>query len=42
MTVLVDIDCPECGRTATVRKLALGRYRCGDCGTEFSQEDVLP
>lgn len=42
MTVLVDIDCPDCGRSRPVEKIALGRYGCDDCGIEFSQEDVLP
>jgi len=42
MSVLIDIACPECGRTQSVRKVALDRYRCEECCVEFSQEDVLP
>lgn len=42
MSVPIDIACPNCGSTEPVRKLALDRYRCTACGTEFSPEDVLP
>ncbi len=42
MSVLVDIACPECERTRTVRKVAIGRYRCEECDVAFSQADVLP
>ncbi|MFB6138238.1 MAG: hypothetical protein ABEJ42_07880 [Halobacteriaceae archaeon] len=42
MATPVDIACPECERTAPVEKLALDRYRCTHCGTEFSPRDVLP
>ncbi len=40
MTVLVDISCPECGLTEPVRKLQIGRYRCAECGFEFTQDDI--
>jgi len=42
MTVVVDIACPNCERTRTVRKVAIDRYRCDDCGEEFGQGDVVP
>lgn len=42
MSLLVDISCPECGRTDTVRKVGLDLYRCTECDHEFSQEDILP
>jgi transposase-like protein len=40
MTVLVDIGCPDCGRTEPVRKVGIGRYRCGECGREFTESEV--
>jgi len=40
MTIVVDIACPNCGRTDTVRKEGLGTYRCAECGHEFTQEDI--
>ena len=40
MTVLVDIECPDCGSTASVRKVGIGTYRCGECGREFTEADV--
>jgi tRNA(Ile2) C34 agmatinyltransferase TiaS len=40
MTVLVDIGCPDCGRTEPVRKVGIGRYRCDECGSEFTESDV--
>jgi len=42
MTVIVDIACPTCERVRTVRKIAIGRYRCEDCDEEFGQDDVVP
>ena len=42
MTVVVDISCPNCERTQTVRKIEIDRYRCEECGEEFDQADVLP
>ncbi|WP_256465437.1 hypothetical protein [Halorientalis marina] len=42
MTLLVDIDCPDCGRSEPVRKVGIGTYRCGECGREFTESDVLP
>ncbi|WP_424019234.1 hypothetical protein ACOZ4N_07110 [Halorientalis pallida] len=42
MTLLVDIACPSCGRTRPVRKVAIGTYRCGDCGREFTEADIDP
>lgn len=42
MTSVVDISCPDCGATAAVAKLAIDRYRCGECGGEFGPDDVLP
>ncbi|MFB6142058.1 MAG: hypothetical protein ABEJ30_01800 [Halorientalis sp.] len=42
MSVLVDISCPACERTLPVRKVSIGRYRCGECGHEFTHDDVRP
>ncbi|MFB6171305.1 MAG: hypothetical protein ABEJ23_02145 [Haloarculaceae archaeon] len=42
MTAVVDISCPDCGRTDPVVKLRLDTYRCQECGREFSHQDVLP
>lgn len=42
MTLVVDIRCPACGRARPVRKVTIGRYRCDDCGCEFSVEDATP
>lgn len=42
MTVVVDISCPECGETNTVRKVGIGRYVCGECGASFDQTEVQP
>lgn len=42
MTAVVDIRCPDCGLVEPVEKVAIGRYRCGNCGREFSREDVVP
>lgn len=38
--IVVDITCPDCGRTRTVQKVALGEYRCVECEASFSPEDV--
>lgn len=35
-----DIACPSCGHVDPVRKEGLGRYRCTDCGAEFTDEDA--
>lgn len=40
MTLLVDIQCPDCGRKRPVRKRGLGRYYCADCDREFTREEV--
>jgi predicted nucleic acid-binding Zn-ribbon protein len=40
MTVLVDIGCPDCGRTEPVRKVGIGRYRCEECGRVFTESEV--
>jgi ribosomal protein L37AE/L43A len=40
MTLLVDIGCPDCGRTGSVRKRGLGRYYCTECDREFTQGEV--
>ena len=42
MTIVVDIACPSCGEIQAVRKVALGRYVCDECGHEFDQTDVEP
>lgn len=42
MTVVVDIDCPACGETQSVRKVGIGRYECGECGNAFDQSAVGP
>lgn len=42
MAVPLDIACPNCDAIDPVRKLALDRYRCTACDTEFSPEDVIP
>lgn len=42
MTLVVDISCPECGRTDPVQKEGIATYRCTACEFEFSQEDVEP
>jgi DNA-directed RNA polymerase subunit RPC12/RpoP len=42
MTVVVDIECPYCGRTGPVRKERIATYRCDDCGTEFGREEIEP
>lgn len=39
---MVDIRCPDCDCTQPVMKVGIDRYRCTDCGCEFSHEDVLP
>jgi ribosomal protein L37AE/L43A len=36
-----DIACPSCGRTETLEKRTLDRYRCRECGAEFSPADVV-
>jgi len=41
MTLVVDIGCPDCGRKRPVRKAGLGRYRCANCGREFTRADVV-
>lgn len=40
MTILVDIGCPDCGRTESVRKVGIGTYRCVECGREFTEADL--
>jgi ribosomal protein L37AE/L43A len=42
MASVVEIRCPECGNVRDVRKIAVGRYRCDDCGHEFETGDVMP
>jgi transposase-like protein len=42
MTTVVDIACPSCDRESSVRKVGIGEYRCTECGTEFTHEDVRP
>jgi len=42
MTMLVDIECPDCELTKPVRKVGIGTYRCGRCGREFTGSDVVP
>lgn len=42
MTVVVDISCPECGETQSVRKVGIGRYECGACGATFDGTAVGP
>lgn len=41
MTV-IDISCPSCGRAGSVRKEAIGSYRCDECGHEFDRGDLDP
>lgn len=41
MAAVVEIRCPNCGRVDPVRKVGVGRYRCEECGHEFTHEDVL-
>ncbi|MFB6164944.1 MAG: hypothetical protein ABEJ31_07280 [Haloarculaceae archaeon] len=41
MTLVVDISCPDCDRVRSVVKVAIGEYRCTDCGCEFTQADLL-
>ena len=41
MTV-IDIACPECGATGSVRKERIGTYVCTDCGYEFDHTDIDP
>lgn len=40
MTLLVDISCPDCGRTDPVRKRDLGRYYCEACDRTFTESAV--
>lgn len=42
MTLVADIGCPECERTRSVHKLAIGRYRCAACDREFSLDEAHP
>lgn len=42
MTVVIDISCPECGQTQSVRKERLGTYRCIECDHTFDQADLEP
>jgi ribosomal protein L37AE/L43A len=42
VTLVVDIACPSCGRTRTLRKVAIGTYRCGDCGRAFTEGEIDP
>ena len=39
---VIDIACPACGRTGSVRKVRIGTYRCDDCGHEFDHSDLDP
>ena len=41
MTVVIDIECPDCGRSDPVQKRDLGTYRCTHCGAEFDRKDVV-
>lgn len=41
MTV-IDIDCPGCGRSDSVRKAGIGAYRCTACDREFDHEAIDP
>ncbi len=40
MTAVVEIRCPDCGDRDAVRKVGVGRYRCGGCGREFQAADL--
>lgn len=40
MTVVVDIPCPRCNQSESVRKQSIGTYRCAECGFEFGPEDL--
>jgi len=42
VTHVVDIGCPSCEATRAVRKVGIGTYRCGECGREFSQDEIMP
>jgi ribosomal protein L37AE/L43A len=42
VTAVIDISCPECGRTDAVQKEGLGTYRCTECGAEFDQGAIEP
>jgi ribosomal protein L37AE/L43A len=42
VTAVIDISCPACGRTDTVRKEGLATHRCGACGEAFDQSAVEP
>lgn len=37
---VVEIRCPSCGELDAVVKVAVGQYRCEDCGREFAVEAV--
>ena len=39
---VIDIACPSCGSTGSVRKVRIGTYRCTSCGHEFDHTDVDP
>lgn len=39
---VIDISCPDCGRTGSVRKEQIGTYRCTECGLAFDHEDLDP
>lgn len=41
MTTIHDIECPNCGEIEGVFKEGLDTYRCTECDTAFSSEDVL-
>lgn len=42
MTAVIDIECPQCGSSASIQKVTLGTYRCGECGVDFGHEDIIP
>lgn len=42
MTTLHDIACPACEEQQNLIKIAIDRYRCQECETEFTTSDVLP
>lgn len=39
---VIDIGCPSCGNTGSVRKERIGTYRCTECGHEFDHTELDP
>lgn len=42
MTVVIDIECPECGQSSPLQKVGIATYRCADCDTTFGRDEAEP